>query len=94
MGHGIKGSHIVVNHHTRSIDTCTNAVVENQWYSEVDELLEVVIFLRVFCLRNDDATHFVLVERFADAHLAVVLFITLCYHDGVTVGRGFLFDAA
>ena len=92
MRNGIEGSHVVVDDHARSIHTCANAVVEHQWHTHVDELLEVVVFLRVLGLRDDDATHLMLIERLTDSHFAIILLVALRNHDAIAARRGLLFN--
>ena len=90
---GVEGSHIVVDDDAAGIDACANAVVEHERHTSIDESLEVLVALCVLSLRNDDATHLVLVERLAEAHLTLILLAALCHHDTVAVLLGLFLDA-
>ena len=76
MGHGIVGTHIVVDHHSAGIHTSTDAVVEHQGDACIDEFLIVVVILGVFCLRDDHTTALVPMEILADADLAFIFLTT------------------
>ena len=93
MRHRIEGTHIVIDNHTRRIDTRANAIVEHQRHTTVNELLKMTIFQRVLCLRDDDTTDLVLVERLTDAHLALILLIALRYHDAIATRRSLSLNA-
>ena len=94
MCHGVESPHVVVDDHARGVHPRADAVVEHQRHTHVEQLLEVLVVLRVLGLRDDDAAHLVLVERLADVHLAVVLLVALRHHDGIAARRRFLLDAA
>ena len=86
-------THIVVNNHATGIHTRTDTVIEHQGYTLVDEILEMVILLGVFCLRYDNATHLIFKERLADVDLFVVFLITLCHHHPIAAFVCLLFDS-
>ena len=65
VGDGIVGTHIVVDDDAAGVDARADAVVEHQRHAGVDETLEVVVPLRVLCLRDNDAAHLVFIERLA-----------------------------
>ena len=92
MRYGIEGSHVVVYDHARGVHSCANAVVEHQRHTHVNELLEVVVLLRVLGLRDDDATHLMFIERLTDSHFTIILLVALRNHDAIAARRGLLFN--
>ena len=92
IGYGIIGTHIVIDHHTAGIHTCTDAIIEYQRDTCVDQFLVMGIVLGVLGLRHDDAAHLRAEEVLADAHLALVLLATQCHHDTEAPGFRRLLD--
>ena len=93
MGHGSKGTHIVVHHHTGAVHARTDSIIEDERHAIVHQLLEVGILLGVLRLRNDDATHLILIEVIADGNLLVVSLIALRHHHTIASRPRFLLDA-
>ena len=93
VAHSLIGRLIVVDHHTACIDGRANAVVEHQRDAAAHELGEVVVLLGVLSLRDDDATHLVLLERLANLHLPLIALAALRHHDAVAALLGLLLNA-
>ena len=93
MGDGVVCALIVVHHHAVGIHTCADAVVEHQWHSALQQLVEVVILGSILGLRHDDAAHLIFIERLAYPHLSLVFLVTLCNHDAIVSCPGLLLDS-
>ena len=87
------GPHVVVDHYTAGVHTCTDAIVEHQRDASIDELLIVLVVTRVLGLRHDDTTDLVTEEVLADMHLVLVLLATEGHHDTIATSRSRLLDA-
>ena len=92
IGHGIEGSHIVVDHHPTGIHTSTDTVVEHHRNARVYQLLEMFIALGVLRLRHNNAAHLLPMEHLADADFTLVLLIAQCHHDIIATSHCSLFD--
>ena len=92
MRHGIEGSHIVVNNHSTGIHARTYSIIKNKGNALIDKSLEMVILQSVLGLRHNDATHLVLIERLADAHLALIALLTGSHQNAVALRRCFLLN--
>ena len=93
MGHGIIGSHIVVNHHTAGIHPRTDTVIEHDGDAGINQSLIVLIVLRILRLRHNDTTHLITMEVLTDTHLTLILFPAQGHHNPVTTGGSGLLDA-
>ena len=50
MGHGIIGSHVIIDHHTTGVDTRTDTVVEHDGDAGINQFLIVLIVLGILRL--------------------------------------------
>ena len=94
MGHGIIGTHIVINHHTTGIHARTDSVIEHDGDTCIYQPLIVFVVLGVLRLRHDDTTDLVTMEVLTDPHLTLMLFSTQRNHNPVTTGSGCLLNAS
>ena len=92
MGHGVIGSHIVIDHHPTGIHTRTDTVVEHQRNTGIQQPLVMVVVTCVLRLGDDDTTDLVTVEILADAGLALILFPAEGHHDTEAPRSGGLLD--
>ena len=92
IGYSRIGAHIVINHHTAGIHTCTDAIIEHQRDTCINQFLVVGIVFGVLGLRNDDPAHLRAEEGLTDTHFALVLLSTQCHHDTEATGCSSLLD--
>ena len=94
MCHRIEGTHIVIDHYPTGIDTRTDAVVEHQRNTGIHQTLEMIVFLGVLRLRDNNTAYLVLEKRLTNSHLSLIVLTTLCHHDTIATGRGFLLNTS
>ena len=93
MGHGIIGTHIVIDHHTTGIHARTDSVIEHDGDTCINQPLIVFVVLGVLRLRHDDTTDLVTMEVLTDPHLTFMLLPTQGHHDPITTGGCSLLNA-
>ena len=93
MRHCRIGTHIVIDHHTRAVDSRTDSIVEDQWHTIVHQHLEMVVSLGVLGLRHDDATHLILIEVITDGYFLIISLIALRHHHTIATSTCLFLDA-
>ena len=93
MGHGGEGTHVVIHHHSGAVHPRTDSIDKDERHAIVHQLLEMVILLGILRLRNDDATHLILIEVFTDSHFSVVSLLALRHHHTIALGSRLLLNS-
>ena len=86
MSDGSESSHIVIYNYTRTIHACTYSIIEYERYTIIHQFLEMIILLGVLGLRDDNATHLILIEVFTNSHFLIIPFVTLRHHHTIAAG--------
>ena len=89
----VEGSHIVVDNHTTGIHARTYSIIEHEWQTIVEQHLEMLIAMGVLRLRNNDATHLILIERATDIHLPFITLTTMSHQDAIAATGCFFLNA-
>ena len=83
MGNGGESSHVVIYNYTRTIHTRTYSIIEYERYTIIHQFQKMIILLSVLGLRDNNATHLILIEVFTNSHFLIIPFVTLRHHHTI-----------